>query len=82
MAGRKREWKEIAARMDPELTPDDLKERLNGIVTRRNQIVHEGDYVRLEKPQTARKNEMSEKQARQDIDFIEKLIDAIHEQVS
>lgn len=82
MAGRKREWKEIGARMDPELTPEEIKVRLNEIVIRRNQIVHEGDYVRLEKPQSSRKNDMSAKQAREDIDFIEEIINAIHQQVS
>lgn len=82
MAGRKREWKEIGSRMDPQLSPGEIKLRLNQIVTRRNQIVHEGDYVRLEKPQTARKNDMSQKQARTDIDFIEEIINAIHKQVS
>jgi hypothetical protein len=82
MAGRTKEWREIGSRMDPELAPEEIKDRLNEIVRRRNQIVHEGDYVRLEKPQNSRKNDMTLKQAREDIAFIEEVINAIHEVVS
>lgn len=82
MAGRKREWDAIGSRMSPECSPAEIKERLNGIVRRRNQIVHEGDYARLDRPQTSRRNEMTTPQAREDIDFIEQIIVAIHEVVS
>jgi len=82
MAGRSREWPEIGKRMTPERSPEEIKDRLNEIVKRRNQIVHEGDYARLEKPQGPRRNEMSTRQARADIDFIEQTINAIHEVVS
>jgi hypothetical protein len=82
MAGRSKEWPEIGQHMTPEHSPEEIKDRLNTIVKRRNQIVHEGDYARLEKPQGPRKNEMTSKQARADIDFIEQIINAIHEVVS
>jgi len=82
LAGRKKEWPEIGQHMNPERTPDEIKERLNAIVIRRNQIVHEGDYARLEKPQGPRRNEMTSRQARSDIDFIEQIINAIHRVVS
>jgi hypothetical protein len=68
--------------MTPKHSTDEIKDRLNAIVKRRNQIVHEGDYARLEKPQGPRRNEMTSKQAKGDIDFIEQVINAIHEVVS
>jgi hypothetical protein len=82
LAGRKKEWDAIGSRMSPERTPAEIKEGLNGIVRRRHQIVHEGDYARLDRPQNSRRNEMTTQQARADIDFIEQIIDAIHQVVS
>jgi RiboL-PSP-HEPN len=82
MAGRKKEWDAIGSQMSPKRSPAEIKDRLNGIVRRRNQIVHEGDYVRLDRPQNSRRNEMTPAQARADIDFIEQIIDAIHGVVS
>jgi RiboL-PSP-HEPN len=78
MAGRGGLWNDIAARMNPATSADELKDRLNGIVDRRNQIVHEGDYLRLERPRNANRNGMSYGKAAQDIDFLSALIDAIH----
>ncbi len=78
MAGLKKQWQPIGANMTPVQTTDQIKERLNGIVRRRNQIAHEGDYVRLEKPQTARTNSITQAAADSDIAYLENLIDAIH----
>jgi len=80
MAGRPKAWPAISEKM--QASPAEVKERLNGIVTRRNQIVHEGDYERRERPQTPRRNPITLSQARRDIDFIAELIDAIHAVVS
>jgi uncharacterized protein YutE (UPF0331/DUF86 family) len=82
MAGRKKEWDAIGSRMSPEQSPAEIREKLNEIVRRRNQIVHEGDYARLDRPQNSRRNEMTTPQAKADIDFIEQIIDAIHQTVS
>jgi hypothetical protein len=82
MAGREKEWSVIGAKISPPLKPDAIRKRLDEIVHRRNQIVHEGDYERLQKPQKAKLNPMTQKQARQDIDFIAQVINAIHEAVS
>lgn len=82
MAGRKKEWKSIGAKMSPSMGPDEIKERLNAVVHRRNQIVHEGDYERLQKPQKAKLNAISQGQAQSDLAFIGALIDAIHDVVS
>lgn len=78
MAGRSGDWRAIAAEMPVPIEPSKIKERLNAIVTRRNQIVHEGDYERLEKPRRAKLNGMAHRHAESDIDFIAALIDAIH----
>ena len=78
MAGLKKAWSSIGAAMAPQQDSEQIKERLNVIVRRRNQIAHEGDYVRLEKPQTARVNDISQADADLDVAYLEDLIDAIH----
>ena len=82
MAGQGGKWELIGTRLDPLLAPAEIKERLNAIVARRNQIVHEGDYERLERPRRATLNEITYKQAKDEIDFLAELIDAIHDVVS
>jgi len=78
MAGRSRNWDAIAEQMNPARTAAQIRERLDAIVLRRNQIVHEGDYKRLERPRSAQRNGMSYTQAREDVEFVGDLIDAIH----
>lgn len=78
MAGHSRKWDAIGQSMKPALTPKQIRTRLNSIVMRRNQIVHEGDYRRLERPRNAGRNGISQTEARSDIDFIAQLVDAIH----
>lgn len=77
MAGRPGAWQEIGASMAPPLTSVQIRDRLNTIVMRRNQIVHEGDYRRLDRPQTNARNTLTYTQASIDIGFIKDLIDAI-----
>lgn len=78
MAGLKGRWKEIGQQMSPEMQPAEIRKRLDTIVRRRNQIVHEGDYERKERPRKAKTTPMSASEARSDIDFIARLVDAIH----
>src|SRR6266511_4952605 len=78
MAGVARRWDLIGEQMTPGMGAEAIRSRLNGIVMRRNQIVHEGDYERLERPRGARRNTMYSHEARADIDFVANLIDAIH----
>ncbi|MGH8793083.1 MAG: hypothetical protein ACRDXX_10600, partial [Stackebrandtia sp.] len=63
---------------NPSRTPTQIRIRLNAIVRRRNQIVHEGDYERLERPRGARRNSISHSQAMADVEFLADLIYAIH----
>jgi hypothetical protein len=79
MAGLARNWEAIGQQLDPPMAPEEIRARLNSVVMRRNQVVHEGDYRRLERPQDAGRNSMTPGQARSDIDFVASLIDAIHE---
>jgi hypothetical protein len=78
MAGLSGRWEEIGKQMSPQMQPQAIKSRLDEIVMRRNQIVHEGDYERKERPRRAKTTPMSLSQARADIDFIVHLVDAIH----
>jgi len=78
MAGRRGNWDQIGGQMDPPLTRIEIRKRLNSIVMRRNQIVHEGDYRRLERPRNATRNSLTFGQAKADLEFIAQLIDAIH----
>jgi hypothetical protein len=82
MAGRSKAWPDIGKKMSPPQPHPETKKRLNEIVKRRNQIVHEGDYQRLEKPRGPKRNGMSHSQAESDIEFIGLLVDAIHVVVS
>lgn len=75
MAGASGNWGVIGTQMG--ITRKQIEARLNGVVTRRNQVVHEGDYERLDRPQKARLNELTSANAATDIQFISDLIDAI-----
>lgn len=54
MAGKSGKWQDIADAMSGSEEPKMLMDRLDRVVNRRNAIVHEGDYKRLDRPQTAR----------------------------
>jgi hypothetical protein len=82
MAGHSRKWELIGQNMKPPMPPTEIKTRLNTIVMRRNQIVHEGDYERLERPRGNRRNGFPATEAKADIEFIAQLINAIHAVVS
>lgn len=77
MAGRPGKWDEIARAMEPPMTAVALKKELDAIVSRRNEIVHEGDYLRKERPRGPEQNDMTHPQALAAIDFIAMLIEAI-----
>ena len=82
MAGHSKKWDAIGQNMKPSMEPAQIRTRLNGIVMRRNQIVHEGDYERLERPRNARRNSISIKETRADIEFLAHLVEAIHAVIS
>lgn len=78
MAGKSQKWDAIAAAMPDAPTPAGIKARLNEIVERRNAIVHEGDYRRLDRPQRASLVDITPGEARDAVAFLSDLIDAIH----
>jgi len=78
MAGLSGKWEDIGKTFSPSMTPKQIRTRLDQIVIRRNQIVHEGDYRRLDRPRNSGRNGLGTTSARADINFIAQLIDAIH----
>jgi hypothetical protein len=78
MAGLSGSWTAIGQQMTPPMQPTEIKKRLDAIIMRRNQIVHEGDYERKERPRTGKLSPINQTQARSDIDFVEQLVEAIH----
>jgi hypothetical protein len=78
LAGLSGRWREIGEEMSPTMEPEAIKARLDEVVMRRNQIVHEGDYERKERPQKAKLSVMTSPEARADINFVRLLVDAIH----
>jgi hypothetical protein len=81
MAGLTKAWDQIATQMPPTQPPwtaKSIRERLDAIVDRRNAMVHEGDYDRLDRPQTATLVGITAAEATAAVDFMADLIDAIH----
>jgi hypothetical protein len=80
MAGKSGQWDAIAKAMSGTTRGDSkaLKQQLNEFVKRRNAIVHEGDYERLERPQTAKLVPLGRAAATDAVDFFSDLVDAIH----
>lgn len=70
MAGLSGNWQAIGQALTPPLTSQQIKKRLNATVDRRNRIVHEGDYERLDRPQSARMNQIPQAEALEDVAFM------------
>lgn len=75
MVGMKSLWTECGKKMNER--PQDIEARLNRIVSRRNQIVHEGDLMRKRKAQKASFNPIKEKTVKEDVGWICQLVEAI-----
>ena len=80
IAGIKEPWKKIALELGEK--SEENKDWLNRLVHRRNQIVHEGDLKRASRPRRLQFNEVDHGEVRQDVDWMEALIDAIDKVVS
>ncbi len=63
-------WNAIASNMGSNLTAKDVKERLNNIVKRRNQIVHEADLIIKPKLANIKLREISREDVEHQIKFI------------
>lgn len=75
LAGIEKGWTRIAAEMG--VQPAEVKARLNGLVHRRNQIVHEADIARSSRPRRLSYNPIRQADVVADVDWIESLIKAI-----
>lgn len=80
MVGKPGQWDAIAAAMSGSARGDSkaLRALLNEFVRRRNGIVHEGDYERLERPRTAKLVPLGRAAADDAVEFFSNLIDAMH----
>jgi hypothetical protein len=82
MAGKSGKWQDIADAMSGSWSSKSAKEQLDGIVDRRNAIVHEGDYERSERPRDARTVAMTRTEASDSVELLADLIEAIHSVIS
>jgi len=75
IAGVDQAWTKVASKLRE--NPDNIKDRLNTLVQRRNQIVHEGDMKRVSRPRRLHFNETNHAEIKDDIDWVNSLIDAM-----
>lgn len=75
MAGIDKGWSKVADRLGESC--EIIKERLDRLVHRRNQITHEGDMMRASRPQRLRFNAVAHNEIRDDVAWIASVIDAI-----
>ncbi len=75
IAGIDRAWSKIAAQLGGQ--PAEIKQRLNHLVHRRNQIAHEGDIARMSRPRNIYFNPVDHASIAADIDWIEGLLSAM-----
>jgi RiboL-PSP-HEPN len=80
IAGIEKAWSKVASKLATRA--EDIKDRLGGLVLRRNQIVHEGDLQRASRPRKLRFNEIEGSSVRSDIDWVNSLIDAMEKVVT
>jgi hypothetical protein len=80
LAGIVKGWSRTAVALQS--TTTDIRERLNHLVHRRNQIVHEGDIARASRPQQIRYNDIEHAAVVADVDWVEQLIAAIEQVVA
>lgn len=78
-AGIEKPWSRVAGKMG--VQADSIKLRLNSLVHRRNQIVHEGDITRASRPQKLKYNDVDHAQIVDDVNWIESVIAAIEKVV-
>ncbi|MGH8427870.1 MAG: HEPN domain-containing protein [Gammaproteobacteria bacterium] len=75
LSGIEKGWAKVSDEIgEPAQT---IKNRLNPLVHRRNQIVHEGDMARMSRPQKLSFNSIDKAAVADDLDWIEKLLTGI-----
>jgi hypothetical protein len=77
LAGMKEAWKCITTELSPPVTAEAVKKRLTSIVYRRNQIVHEGDIARTQRPRRLKYNALTHAAIKADVEWIRDLVETI-----
>lgn len=77
MLGKRNAFNKISIKILPPQQAADIKDRLNRIVHRRNQVVHEGDLQRQSRPQRIRREPTDNAVIQADLDWLRTLIAAI-----
>ncbi|MCF8610197.1 hypothetical protein L5G28_08500 [Gordonia sp. HY285] len=75
--GIRKAFAKISPHMVPAHKPSDVKERLNRIVHRRNQIVHEGDLQRQSRPQSIKREPADKVKIGADLAWLRMLVLAV-----
>jgi len=75
LSGIDRAWPKVATQLG--VQPSDIKQRLNHLVHRRNQIAHEGDIMRMSKPHNVRFNSIDHATVAADVNWVETLLNAM-----
>lgn len=70
-------WRGVAGHMGKVESGKSVKERLDGIVTRRNKIVHEGDLKVHQRGGRPRLNAIKVDQVREDVMWLRKMVEAL-----
>ena len=63
------------------LPTEDIEDKLNQIVFRRNQIVHEGDIMRSSRPQKLKYNKIDHSKIKDDVEWLNLLINSIDKSI-
>jgi hypothetical protein len=80
IAGVEDGWSKIASELGEKEVK--IKDRLDALVHRRNQIVHEGDLKRASRPRRRQFNSTDPDEVREDVDWVGSLIEAMENVVN
>ena len=75
LAGIEKPWAKVAKELGVQAS--DIKQRLDKLVHRRNQIAHEGDIMRMSRPRNMRFNPVDDALVTKDVDWVENLLNAM-----
>lgn len=79
MLGRRNAFEKISTKIVPHQTKIDIGERLDRIVRRRNQIVHEGDLQRQSRPQQIKRESVDASTIQDDLVWLRSFVVAIND---
>ena len=74
-SGIEKGWSRVATVLGAQ--SNDVRDKLNALVHRRNQIVHEGDITRASRPRNLQYNDIDHATIVTDVDWVDQLVHAI-----